>query len=84
MPTINDFQVEFNKILTEAADRGQSSIDINSGELHRRLGGYPGKNHRMPICCDVMQQNMKSGDLVVQSPLKGKGASLTIRYQLPR
>ncbi len=38
----------------------------------------------MPICCDVMQQERKAGDVVVSEPEKGKGASLTIRYKIPR
>jgi isopenicillin N synthase-like dioxygenase len=24
-----------------------------SGQLHREIGGYPGQNHRMPMCCAV-------------------------------
>ena len=68
------------------AAEGSSSIEVNSGALHRRVGGYPG-NHRMPICCSVMRTVMKPGDEIIASPLKGDdadGASLTIRYVLPR
>lgn len=55
-------------------------VDINSGDIHRAVGGYPGKNHHMPTCCDVMYKLMKGTDEVVSSPPSGKGASLTIRY----
>jgi len=66
------------------AESQGSFVDVVSGELHGLVGGYPGKNHRMPVCCDVMRKAMQPGDSVRTSPLKGKGATLTIRYILPR
>lgn len=61
-------------------------MDVNAGELHRRVGGYPGSNHRMPVSCEVMRSAMGSdaGDIVLSQPPKGDGATLTIRYVLPR
>ncbi len=38
----------------------------------------------MASCCDVMYALMKPSDVVLKAPPKGKGASVTIRYQLPR
>jgi len=61
-----------------------SFVDVTSGELHRLVGGYPGKHHNLPTCCDVMTQAMQSSDRVLTSPPKGRGATLTIRYILPR
>ena len=79
-----EFGVELRDQLTRAEARGAPYVDINSGQLHRKVGGYPGNNHRMPVCCEVMYAEMKDGDEVLDAPPKGKGASLTIRYQLPR
>lgn len=45
-----------------------------------KLGGYPGKNHRIPDCCDVMKSLMHNNDFIIHQPLKGNGASLSIRY----
>ena len=60
-------------------------IDVNAGDLHRRLGGYPGPSHRMPVCCDAMYEQQRAGDIVLPgAPPKGKEAALTIRYALPR
>jgi 5-methylcytosine-specific restriction protein A len=59
-------------------------ITIKSGDLHRRVGGYPSHNHRMPVCCHVMRANMRSGDQILAAPPKGDGATLVIRYRLPR
>ena len=81
-PTADDFRKELQNIFCE--NEGKPSIDVNSRKLHRAIGGYPGENHRMPVCCDVMYDEMSARDKVLQSPPKGKGASLTIRYRLPR
>ena len=81
-PTADDFRKELQSIFYE--NEGKPSIDVNSGKLHRAIGGYPGENHRMPVCCDVMYDEMSARDKVLQSPPKGKGSSLTIRYRLPR
>ena len=55
--------------------------DINAGEVHRACGGYPGSNHKMPICCQTMRKLMNGTDMVLPGgPAKGNGASLTIRY----
>ena len=55
-------------------------IDIVSGDVHRAVGGYPGNNHRMPVCCEVMYERVKGDDEVIAAPPKGKGATLKIRY----
>jgi len=82
--TANSFRQELADLFSRAQDAGRTSIDVNSGELHRSLGGYPGPRHRMPVCCDVMYQEMQDKDRILNAPAKGKGASLTIRYMLPR
>lgn len=61
-----------------------TEITIRAGDLHKALGGYPGPNHRMPICCSAMYQAMDIGDEIVKAPPKGRGANLYIRYRLPR
>ena len=63
---------------------GASYVDINSGELHRDIGGYPGPNHIMPSMCNGMRKLMNNEDRVLPEPPKGKGASLTIRCIFPR
>jgi hypothetical protein len=67
-----------------ASDAGDTYIDVTSGDVHRSVGGYPGNNHRMPLCCSVMYQLMRPGDEVLAKPPKGQGATLRIRYCLPR
>lgn len=84
-PTIKDFTAKLNTMLSEAENKRLPAIEINAGELHKKVGGYPNRgNHRMPVCCDAMRQAMQIGDVVIEEPPKGKGPSLTIKYKLPR
>ncbi len=82
-PTANDFCTELTRILNDAASKGHSHVDVMSGDLHLRVG-YPGPDHRMPVCCSVMKQTIKPGDMVLKEPPSGAGARLLIRYHLPR
>jgi 5-methylcytosine-specific restriction protein A len=84
MPTSDDFRGALRSQLRAAELKGLPFIDVNAGELHRHLGGYPGKDHHMPTCCQVMEQERRALDSVVAAPPRGKGASLTVRYRLPR
>jgi hypothetical protein len=78
------FREALREIFERESKARAKTVVVNSGQLHRSVGGYPGHNHHMPVCCDVMRQEMKDGDRVIASPPKGKGASLTIEYRLPR
>ncbi len=86
MPTADDFRMEMYRMMNEAMREGRETAEINAGDLHRRVGDYPGRNHRMPVCCEVMRGAFASdaGDVIVEEPPSGQGASLTIRYVLPR
>lgn len=86
MPTADDFREGLYRMLREAVRDGQPTAEITAGELHRYVGGYPGRDHRMPLCCDVMRAAMDvaAGDVIVEQPPAGDGANLTIIYVLPR
>ncbi|HEX9931471.1 MAG TPA: hypothetical protein VGB08_01370 [Allosphingosinicella sp.] len=84
MPTKQEFLDELRARFRRAEERGLSSLEVNAGDLHRSLGGYPGTNHQMPSCCEAMYAEQRAGDELVACPPKGKGASLTMRYRLPR
>lgn len=70
--------------LADAERSGQRLLRVRSGDLHRRVGGYPGPSHKMPQCCRAMRTAMSIGDIVIESPPKGAGANLVIEYRLPR
>lgn len=64
--------------------RGISGVAVRSGDLHTLVGDYPGADHRMPVCCNVMKEEMKAGDQILDEPSSGQGANLVIFYKLPR
>ena len=87
MPTKAEFRAELLSQLHQAELQGANHVEITSGALHRKLGGYPpllGESHQMPACCAAMYDEMRAVDAIVSAPKKGKGATLTIRYALPR
>ena len=81
IPTSVDFQNELERILRSVQQLGLHEVKVKSGDLHRRVGGYPSNNHRMPVCCQVMRAAMHPGDQILAAPPKGDGATLLIRYR---
>lgn len=83
MAKAGDFRAELEAQIDRAQKQGRPHAEINAGELHRIVGGYPGSaDHSMPICCDVMRKVAKEmSSEPVYEPPSGKGASLTIRYR---
>ena len=84
MPTAEEFENEISKRLKQAESRGANSVDIVSRDVHRAVGDYPGPDHRMPMCVSAMRRMMRGGDLIIEEPPSGQGASVTVRYKLPR
>ena len=81
MPTADDFRIELKDQIERARRQGRPHIEVNSGELHRVLGGYPNASaHQMPTCCEVMRSEMGPRDEIIFSPKEGNGASVTIKY----
>lgn len=40
-PKSDDFQDELDQIFLEAQQQGLREIQVKSGDLHRKVGGYP-------------------------------------------
>lgn len=82
--TAEQFRNALSALLVDAGRSGAPSVQVQAGQLHRLVGGYPGSHHRMPVCYSVMRSLMVPGDRFIQQLPKGNGASLTIDYRLPR
>ena len=83
----SQFENALRAIFSAAKRSHHEEISVQSGDLHRAVGGYPPKknaNHRMPVCCSVMLDFMEEKDEIIKSPPKRQGATLLIRYVLPR
>lgn len=84
MATAHRFHQTLCAIFKGASGEGLRLAVVNAGTLHRQVGGYSGRGHRMPACCSAMHSEMQYGDSILATPPKGQGASLTIRYVLPK
>jgi len=82
MVSVDYFRRELQAQMGRAAKSGLIDVLVNSGELYRSLGGYPGSTHGMPLCCNAMQDEMKPGDTLLVEHINGSG--MTVRYLLPR
>jgi hypothetical protein len=82
MVTVDHFRQGLLAQMDRASHGGQIDVLINSAELYRSLGGYPGSTHGMPFCCDAMQAEMKLGDTMILD--RSSGVGMTVRYLLPR
>jgi len=83
-PRKADFEAALHSEFDKARKRGKQHVDVQSGKLHRQVGGYPARSHRMPTACDVMRRAKAPGDRELKAPPKGKGASVVIRYKVPK
>ncbi len=88
MPSTNDFRNEVKAQIGRAMKQGRPHIELNAGELHRKIGGYPtksGQSHSMPSCCGAMRDEYKLGNAeIIHETESGQAPALTIRYHLPR
>jgi 5-methylcytosine-specific restriction protein A len=79
-----DIRAELARQLGEAKRGGYRWLRMRASVLHEAAGGSSGSDHRMPLCCRVMKQEMQGDDKIVEGPPSGQGPSLTIDYWLPR
>ena len=75
------FRQEIHMQMRRAAGWGARAVVINARDLHSAFGDFLEPKHQ-PRCCDVMEQEMTDGDVVVLD--KSDADGLTIQYQLPR
>jgi hypothetical protein len=65
MASADHFEQELLGQMERAASRGAKHIVINSAELQCALGDFPRPDQQSPSCCDVMEREMKSGDVLL-------------------
>ena len=82
------FRDELVAQIQRATKQGRDHIEVNAGELHRTVGGFPpepGGKHAMHICCMVLRSELARGKAsVIHEGVKAEAYALTIRYDLPR
>jgi hypothetical protein len=82
------FRFALDAMFQAAMSDGKAFLDVQGGPWHAVMGGYPAREgkHSMPTVCNVMWQAFSEmyGDSVLNSPPRKQGATLKIRYKLPR
>lgn len=78
------FSDAITALLAHAQEQGRPHVEINAGELHRQVGGYPSPDNRMQTCCASLLASMGGGDVVIFESERPDDASLTVRFALPR
>ena len=81
-PTAWDVRNKLTVILNTAKHSGDAYVDVESGNLHKELGGDPNSHHRMPIFHEVMTKMMRPGDLILKDSDSENDATMMIRYIL--
>lgn len=87
VPNTENFEKRIQEIFMVSEKMKLSFIDIVAGDLHTEMGGYPAPEgkHAMPSCCNAMKKfYIVEKDEILHEPPKGQGATLFIRYRLPR
>ena len=84
IPDAAAFEAEIRRRWRAAEEAGADFVDVRAGDVHRSVGGYPGPGQRMPDCYYVMRRMMTAGDVELTEPPRGAGATLVVRYKLPR
>jgi hypothetical protein len=88
MASAEEFEAEIRAQIQRAVRQHRPHLEINAGELHRAVGGYPtkdGEHHSMPTCCTAMREELKRGNAeIVFETASGNAAAFTVRYNLPR
>jgi hypothetical protein len=81
MASVDHFRQELHIQMHRATAWGAKAVVINARDLHSAFGDFLGPKHQ-PRCCDVMEQEMIEGDVIVAD--KSDADGLTIQYRLPR
>jgi hypothetical protein len=78
--TTEDFRDALRLLFVNAMQSGLPHLDVRSGELHNSVGAQ----NQMPQVCSAMRSMRCDLDEVLESPPKGNGSRLVIRYKIPR
>lgn len=78
--TAADFYHALYRRFDAAAAAGEPDLVVSAGDLHKSLKAA----NRLSLCCNCMYDTQNIGDSIVDVPSGGVGATLSIRYSLPR
>lgn len=84
VPTKDEFARVLRRMLCIEEASGSSWFAVKVSDLDLEVGGFPESDYRLPLCRDVMVEEMWSDDEVLSASQTGEEISLCINYRLPR
>ena len=79
-PGTSEIKQFITKLKTEAAEKGQSYIDLKANEIHKMMG----LKSRMPAVCNAMKQSMLLNDTILHETASGFSSTYEVRYKVKR
>lgn len=78
--TAADFYHALYRRFDAASASGETVLDVSAGGLHKDLKAA----NRLSLCCNCLYDMQNIGDVILNVPSGGAGATLLISYALPR
>src|SRR3954454_11350410 len=78
MAALDHFRQELHLQMHRATSWGANAVVINARDLHSALGDFLGPKHQ-PRCCEMMEQEMIEGDVVVTETADADGFEIQYR-----
>src|SRR5215203_6925162 len=75
MAALDHFRQELHLQMDRAVTWGAKAVVINARDLHSALGDFLEPKHQ-PTCCDMMEQEMIEGDVVVLDKSDAEGLTI--------
>lgn len=79
-PTKAEIQTALYDIFRQALNKKKLFLEVNSCELHLKVGGYPSTDHRIQLCIEVLRENDEPDPYRSTRPPDPKDGVITVRY----
>lgn len=76
--TTKEIEEYINELKAQAAANGEKKLTLVAQDIADELG----LKNRFPMICSAMYNCMKSNDLIIYAPPKGKSNKVEIKYCL--
>jgi hypothetical protein len=83
-PETKSFRNLLFKRFSKAYHRGKTTIDVRADDISREVSGDWETSRNETACSEVMRQEMRGDDHVLETPVSDSGKNLVVRYVLPR
>lgn len=83
-PETKSFRTALLKRFSKAHHRGKTTVDVRVDDLSPEVSGKCETSPNAAACCEVLRQEMRGDDHVLETVVTDWGKNLVVRYVLPR